>query len=84
MTHPNIENSRTPSVKWRTPAEVREESNPHQPIHGGRWGAGESDQGHPAVARNQPVASQPRPDLARRQGHLARWDDEGGATERSR
>jgi hypothetical protein len=81
MTHPAIEKPRAPPVKWRTPAEVREETNPQQAIHGGRWGGGEAT---PAVAREEPTASEPRSDVARRQGRLARWDDEGGATERSR
>lgn len=81
MTHPAIENPRAPPVKWRTPAEVREETNPQQPIHGGRWGGGETT---PTVAREEPTVRAPGPDVARRQGHLARWDDEGGTTERSR
>jgi hypothetical protein len=86
MTDHMLENPRAAPTKWRTPAEVREDSNPQQSIYGGCWGPGQSDPKHPRVARKEPTTSEnePRPDVARRQGGLARWDEEGGATERSR
>jgi hypothetical protein len=68
-------------VKWRTPSEIREDTNPQQSIYGRRWGG---DQAAPKVARAEPTVGESRPDVARRQGHLARWVDEGGSTERSR
>jgi hypothetical protein len=80
MTKPTIQNPRASPVKWRTPVEVREETNPQQDIHGGRWGGGQAE---PKVAPEEPTLSESPPDVARRQGHLARWDEEGGMTERS-
>lgn len=80
MTPSAIENPREPPVKWRTPAEVREDTNPQQSIYGRRWGRG---QAAPKVTRAEPTLSESRPDVARRQGLLARWVDEGGSTARS-
>jgi hypothetical protein len=58
-------------------ADRRENANPHQPIRGDRWGDSDAAPGHPRAPRRAPADGYD--DVSRRQGHLERWDEEGGA-----